>query len=179
LLLTASRAKEVRLATWSEIDFEARCWTRPPEHMKGRKGKRVQHRVPLSDQAIELLQIVRARWPNSRLIFPGRDLRRPLSDMTMEKLMKGLKYPDEHGDVCVPHGLRSSFSDWAADNRKDYDLKEAALAHVLKDKTAAAYQRSDLLEQRRPLMQAWADFCSPKPKSEQSTEDVAKEEAAA
>jgi integrase len=174
LLLTASRSKEVRLATWSEIDFEARCWTKPAEHMKGRKGKRVQHRVPLSDQAIALLREVRAHWPNSRIIFPGRDLRRPLSDMTMEKLMKkGLKWLDENGELCVPHGLRSTFRDWGTDSGHADDALERALAHIEPNKTKRSYKRSDMFEARVPLMQAWADFVSPRPKAVDEADEAA------
>jgi integrase len=155
LLMTTSRTKEVRLARWSEIDLDGKCWTRPAQHMKAKEA----HRVPLSDQAVQLLREVRARWPNSRLIFPGRFDKRPLTDMAMLMLMRRLKQLDRHGNICVPHGLRSSFRDWGGDNRHDRDLLEAALAHELENKTEAAYARSDLLEQRRPLMQAWADHC--------------------
>jgi integrase len=154
LLLTAARTSEVILATWSEVDLDAACWTRPAEHMKAK----VEHRVPLSDQAVQLLREVRARWPNSRVVFPGRDLRKPLSNMALLMLMRRLEI------TAVPHGLRSSFRDWASENRHDRDLAEAALAHVLPNKTEAAYARSDLFDQRRPLMQAWADFCTGKSK---------------
>jgi integrase len=156
LLLNAARTKEVRLAAWSEIDLEAKCWTRPAQHMKAK----LAHRVPLSDQAVQLLKEVRARWPNSRLLFPGRDLKRPLTDMAMLMLMRRLKQLDEHSAVAVPHGLRSSFRDWGGDNRHDRDLLEAQLAHELENNTESAYARSDLFEQRQPLMQAWADYCT-------------------
>jgi len=118
LLLTAARTSEVIKATWSEIDLDARCWTRPAEHMKTKE----EHRVPLSDQAVQLLREVRARWPNSRLLFPGRYGRQPLSDMAMLMLMRRLKLKGK----AVPHGLRSSFRDWGAETRQDRDLLEAA-----------------------------------------------------
>jgi integrase len=156
LLLNAARTKEVRLATWAEIDLEAACWTRPASHMKAK----VEHRVPLSDQAVQLLREVRARWPNSRLVFPGRYGKQPLTDMAMLMLMRRLKVAsDVAGKTAVPHGLRSSFRDWGGDNRRDRDLLEAQLAHELENDTESAYARSDLFEQRKPLMQAWADFC--------------------
>lgn len=149
LLLTAARTSEVIKAHWSEIDLDGACWTVPADRMKAG----IEHRVPLSDQAVQLLREVRARWPNGRLVFPGRYGRKPLTDMAMLMLMRRLKIQ------AVPHGLRSSFRDWASETRKDRDLAEAALAHALPNKTGAAYARSHLFEQRRPLMQAWADFC--------------------
>jgi integrase len=155
LLLTAARTKEVRLATWSEIDLEAACWTRPAAHMKAK----VPHRVPLSAQAVQLLREVRARWPNCRLVFPGRYGKEPLTDMAMLMLMRRLKWLDGHGNGCVPHGLRSTFRDWGGDNRHDRDLLEAQLAHELENDTESAYARSDLFDQRKPVMHAWADFC--------------------
>ena len=152
LLLTAARTSEVLGATWPEIDFEAKLWTVPAERMK--KGR--EHRVPLTERALEILRECKARWPRSELIFPsGRGWREPLSNMAMAMLMKRIPRDE------VPHGLRSSFRTWCAEKRKDRDLAEAALAHVLPDKTEAAYQRSDLFEARRGLMEEWAAFaCS-------------------
>jgi len=152
LLLTAGRTAEIINAAWSEIDLDEARWTVPAGRMKAG----VEHRVPLSQQAVQLLHEVRARWPNSRLVFPGRHGRQPLSNMAMLMLMRRLKVK------AVPHGLRSSFRDWASETRQDRDLAEAALAHTLSNKTEAACARSDLFDQRRPLMQAWADFCSGK-----------------
>jgi integrase len=148
LVLTAARTGEVLYARWTEIDFPGAIWTIPASRMKSKR----EHRVPLAEPALQILRECRALWPNSELIFPGRDERKPLSNMALLMLMRRL------GRKEVPHGLRSSFRDWAADNRKDRDLAEAALAHVLSDRTEAAYQRSDLFEARQGLMGQWADF---------------------
>jgi len=143
------RSGEVRGALWTELDADYTTWTVPARRMKRKR----EHRVPLSEQARQILRECRARWPDSALIFPGQKARKPLSDMTLLMLMRRL------GREEVPHGLRSSFRDWAADNRKDRDLAEAALAHALPNKTEAAYQRSDLfIEARRKLMEDWAAF---------------------
>ena len=152
-LLTAARSGEVRGATWAEIDMAAKVWTVPKERMKAGK----EHRVPLSDAAIKLLERL-PRMAGTELVFPavrGGEL----SDATMSQLMRRMGYKDSKGRVCVPHGLRSTFRDWAGE-RTSYqgDVIEAALAHVRGDKTEAAYFRSDLFEKRRRLMADWAAF---------------------
>jgi integrase len=147
LLLTAARTGEVIGATWHEIDLQEATWTIPEGRMKGKRT----HRVPLSKQAKQILIDARTRWPHAASIFPNREGGR-LSNMALLMLMRRLDRKE------VPHGLRSSFRDWAADNRKDRDLAEASLAHALADRTEAAYQRSDLFAARRLLMQSWADF---------------------
>lgn len=153
LLLTAARTGEVIGANWQEINLEEATWTVPAERMKAKRP----HRVPLSDQALRLLQDARARWPQAEYLFPCHDGRGPLSNMAMLMLMRRLKRTE------VPHGLRSSFRDWCADTGKSRDLAEAALAHTLPSKTEAAYQRSDLFEARRRLMAEWADFVTASP----------------
>jgi integrase len=150
LILTAARTGEVIYAKWPEIDFAAATWTLPASRMKAKR----EHRVPLSPAALQILTECRALWPDSTFVFRGRHLGEPLSNMSMLMLMRRL------GRKEVPHGLRSSFRDWAADNRKDRDLAEAALAHALPDRTEAAYRRSDLFEARRALMEEWAAFVS-------------------
>ena len=117
------------------------------------KGNR-PHRVPLSGQAKQLLEDASTRWPKGSCLFPSPDGGGPLSNMALLMLMRRLKRTE------VPHGLRSSFRDWCADNGKDRDLAEAALAHVLPNKTEASYRRSDLFEARRPLMKEWAEFAT-------------------
>jgi integrase len=148
LILSAARTGEVVGARWPEIDIANTTWTVPAARMKSHRD----HRVPLSQPALQLLTECRERWPTSEFVFPGRDGKRPLSNMALLMLMRRL------GRKEVPHGLRSSFRDWAAENRKDRDLAEAALAHALPDRTEAAYRRSDLFEARRNLMEAWASF---------------------
>ena len=148
LTLTATRSGEARLAEWSEID--TRTWTIPAERMKAGRP----HRVPLSQQALDVLQEARSLGDGSRLIFPS--VRgRPLSDSTISKLLR------EHGVKCVPHGMRSSFRNWCAETGVPRELAESALAHVVQNATEAAYLRSDLLERRSPLMQEWANHLDP------------------
>jgi integrase len=149
-ILTACRSGEVRGATWEEFDMEAKLWTIPATRMKAGR----QHRVPLSDAAMSLL----ASTPrSSAFVFPGRDSKTPLSDMSLTAVLRRMG----RGDITV-HGFRSTFRDWCAEygsNSFSRDVCEHALAHSLPDKTEAAYQRGDLLEKRVRLMQAWSDYC--------------------
>jgi integrase len=148
LILTAARTGEVLGARWTEIDIANATWTVPAARMKGHRD----HRVPLSRPALQLLAECRERWPNGEFVLPGRDGTKPLSNMALLMLMRRLGHEE------VPHGLRSSFRDWAAENREDHDLAEAALAHALPDRTEAAYRRTDLFEARRGLMDEWSSF---------------------
>ena len=148
LALTAARSGEVRGATWSEIDLEARLWTVSGSRTKtGRK-----HRVPLSGQAVEIVRRARTLSNGRTLVFPGKRAGHPVSRTTIAKLFRGLDLPG------TPHGLRSSFRSWAAETDVRREVAEQALGHVVRSQTEAAYQRSDLLEQRREVMQAWADL---------------------
>jgi integrase len=147
-ILTAARSGEVRGARWDEIDLAAAMWALPGTRMKGGKP----HRVPLSDPALAKLRALAALRQGS-LVFPGRDGETPLSDMTLGAVLKRMQRHD-----LTPHGFRSTFSTWAADHGVDAALVESALAHVQGNKVAAAYQRSDRFEQRRALMQAWAEY---------------------
>lgn len=154
-MLTAARSVEVFGAKWSEIDFTHKLWTVPAERMKAGKT----HRVPLSSQAIRLLE-AQPRHINNDYIFPGRNLGKPLSNMSMLKVMRTLQLQDEKGQTAVPHGFRSSFRDWAADcTNFAGDVAEMALAHAVEDETEAAYRRGDMLQKRKTLMQHWADYC--------------------
>ena len=147
-VLTASRPGEARNARWSEIDVESRTWTIPSERMKADR----EHRVPLSERAMEILAEARTLDGGSDLVFPSWT-GRPLSDMTHRKLLRTLDID------CVPHGFRSSFRDWAAEKTDaPHAVMEAALAHVVGDSTEAAYFRSDLFDRRRALMTQWADY---------------------
>ncbi len=143
-VLTAARSGEARLATWQEIDFEAAMWTVPAERMKAGKA----HRVPLSNRALAILHEARDVSDDTGLIFPA-PTGKALSDSTLSKLLREL-------DVrAVPHGFRASFRMWCADTGLPRELAEACLAHVVKG-VEGAYQRSDLLERRRLLMEEWA-----------------------
>jgi integrase len=155
LILTAARSGEIRLATWDEIDFEKQLWTIPASRMKAGR----EHVVPLSKAAISVFERARAyRTEGSDLVFPGAKRGRPLSDMTLTKVMRDMERSE------TPHGFRSSFKDWASETTSfANELSEAALAHAIKDKTEAAYRRGNLLEKRRDMMDSWADFCQSRP----------------
>ncbi|WP_307727812.1 integrase arm-type DNA-binding domain-containing protein [Massilia sp. TS11] len=148
-ILTAARSGEVRGATWDEIDFAGRLWTVPAERMKAGR----EHRVPLSDAALRLLESLSRK---DGLVFPGRRSDAALSDMSLTAVLRRMG----HGDITV-HGFRSAFRDWCAEdvsNAFSREVCEHALAHSLPDRVEAAYRRGDLLEKRRVLMQTWADF---------------------
>lgn len=154
-LLTAARSVETFGAKWSEFDFESHLWTVPAERMKSGRA----HRVPLSAQVLELLEKM-PRFTDTELVFPGRKMGRPLSNMSMINVMRRLKLKDDKGVTAVPHGFRSSFRSWAADcTDAQREVAEMALAHVVEDDTEASYWRSDVLQKRRALMQQWADYC--------------------
>ena len=149
LILTAARSGEVRSATWDEIDKDSKTWTVPASRMKAGR----EHRVPLSGRALEILDEAQALTDGSGLVFPGTRVGKPLSDMTLSKLMRDL------GLDAVPHGFRSSFRDWASESTNaPRDVMEAALAHTVRDKVEASYNRTDLFERRRDLMRRWADY---------------------
>jgi integrase len=153
-ILTAARSGEVRGASWAEIEHESALWAVAAARMKAQR----QHRVPLSGAALDVLRAAAAlrqdQAPDA-LVFPGMRPKRPLSDMSLTAVLRRMN----HGDVTA-HGFRSSFRDWAAETGQPADIAEAALAHVVGDRTVAAYQRGDLLERRRALMDAWATFCT-------------------
>ena len=147
-ILTAARTGEVTGAQWDELDLAAKVWTVPADRMKARR----EHRVPLSDTA---LRAIRSVPRVGEYVFSGPRPDRPLSNMAMLVLLRRMKRED-----LTVHGFRSSFRDWAAElTNFPREVAEAALAHVLSDKTEAAYRRGDLFEKRRKLMLAWADWC--------------------
>ena len=148
LVLTAARSGEVRGATWSEIDTDAATWTIPGERMKGGR----EHRVPLSDRALKVLEEARALDDGSGLVFPAPAGRKPMSDSTLSKLLREL------GIDAVPHGFRSTFRDWCSEAaHAPREVAEACLAHVVRG-VEGAYARSDLLDRRRKLMDRWAAY---------------------
>ncbi|UXS41998.1 integrase arm-type DNA-binding domain-containing protein [Agrobacterium tumefaciens] len=151
-ILTAVRTSEAIGATEAEFDLKAKVWTIPAERMKASRP----HRVPLSDRVLEILEMT-PREANNPHVFPGAKCGKPLSNMAMLELLQGM----EGTEGLTVHGFRSTFRDWAAERSSfPREIAEAALAHVLKDKTEAAYQRGDLLDKRRRLMAAWAGFAS-------------------
>ncbi|PZU77496.1 MAG: integrase [Sphingomonas sp.] len=170
LILTAARSGEVRGARWSEVDMETAVWTVPPDRMKAGK----QHLVPLSKPALVILKRM-AEVASDELVFPGITGRvadtdtlgkgrpgaltraagkRPMSDMTLTKVLR-----TAGADDATVHGMRSSFRDWAAEQTSfPGEVVEAALAHTIGNKVEAAYRRTNYLEKRRGLMDAWAAF---------------------
>ena len=149
LVLTAARSGEVRGADWKEIDWDAHMWTVPAERMKSNRP----HRVPLSGQAMGVLRDAWTLGSREGLIFPAKEGGQ-LSNMVFTSLLRRLEAD------CVPHGFRSSFRDWCAETGVERDLAETALSHLLGVNTVEnAYARSDMAEQRRGLMQTWADYC--------------------
>jgi len=162
-ILTAARSGEVRGMTWVEVDLTTKMWVVPAERMKARK----EHRVPLSEQALHVLNKVKEMvlLSDTNLVFPGTTLTKatesepqrlkPLSDMTLTAVLRRMG----RGDITA-HGFRSSFRDWAAEST-DYpnEMAEMALAHTVGDKVEAAYRRGDMLEKRRKMMTDWASHC--------------------
>ena len=148
LVLTAARSGEVRGALWQEIDRDGAVWTVPGERMKAGR----EHRVPLSDRALEILDEARELSNVHGIVFPSpRGL--VLHQTTLAGLARDLKID------AVPHGFRSSFRDWAAEcTDAPREVCELALAHFNSDRVEAAYRRTDLFEKRRDLMHAWAGY---------------------
>jgi integrase len=156
-ILTAARSGEVLGTRWSEIDLGKKIWTLSANRMKAGR----EHRVPLSERAVAILRRL-AETRTGDFVFPGQRKDRPsLSDRVMNRTLRRM-----NADTATVHGFRSSFRDWAG-NETHYprDLIETALAHVIGDKAEQAYRRSDALEKRRNLMEAWAAYCEPKAKS--------------
>ena len=154
LVLTAARSGEVREARWSEIDLDVREWRIPAERMK----QGVEHRVPLADQIVPVIEGVLPLRDAGGLVFPSPMRRgRPLSDMSLTKLLRDAGLADR----ATVHGMRSAFRDWAGEQtRTEYTVMEAALAHSVGSAVERSYARSDLFDKRRLLMQRWADFCT-------------------
>ncbi len=151
-ILTAARSGEVRGARWEEVDLKEKVWTIPAERMKMKK----EHRIPLSDAAIKVLQKMVPQ--EAGLIFQGREKNgevQALSDMTLSAVLRRMEYKTE-----TIHGFRSSFRDWGAE-LTDYpsEVLEMALAHKVANSVERAYRRGDLFEKRNGLMSDWAKFC--------------------
>ena len=149
-VLTASRTSEVLDMTWPEVDFEARLWTVPAARMKGGTA----HRVPLTNEMLAILEPLTALA--SDYVFEGQKRHKPLSNMSMLMLLRRMGR-----DGFTVHGFRSSFRDWASEAANaPRELAEAALAHQVGSGVERAYARSDLLERRAILMEAWAEYAA-------------------
>ncbi len=148
-ILTAARTGEVINARWDEIDIGKRLWTIPASRMKAGK----EHRVPLSDRAVAIIETIRPVTEAGGWIFEGQRTRKPLSNMAMLKLLERMKVP-----VTV-HGFRSTFRDWCGETTGfPHAAIEKCLAHEVSNKVEAAYARSDLLDRRREIMAAWESY---------------------
>lgn len=165
--LTAVRSQEVRGALWDEIDLETGMWVIPAIRMK----KEREHRVPLSSRALTIIKVL-PRFDGNPLIFPA-PRGGEMSDMTLSAAMKRLHAADlaEGGSFvdrvskrpAVPHGLRSTFRDWVSERTHfPGDMAEVALAHTIGNAVEASYRRGDMVEKRRAMMSAWADFLTGK-----------------
>jgi integrase len=153
LILTAVRSGSVRQAKWSEIDYNKKLWVIPAEHTKAKQ----EHRVPLQPPAIRLLQAL-PKMAGSNIVFPS-PTGKELSDMALSQLMRRMQKSGELTVEAVPHGFRSTFRDWAAEQTAYPDeIRKAASGHTVGDAVKEAYQRTDLLEKRRNLMNEWARF---------------------
>jgi integrase len=153
LILTAVRSGSVRTAEWSEFDLDKKLWVIPAEHTKARQ----EHRVPLQPQAIKLLKSLPV-MAGTNIVFASPTGKK-LSDMALSQLMRGMRDRGELTIDAVPHGFRSSFRDWAAEQTNYPDeIRKAASGHKVGDVVKESYQRTDLLEKRRQLMDEWAVF---------------------
>ena len=149
LVLTAARWSEVRWAEWAEIDRDAGVWTVPARRMKANR----KHRVPLCGRALEILEAVQALDEGAGSLVFTRGQGKPLNDKQLRWLVR------EQGIAAVPHGFRSSFRDWAAEETDHpREVIEAALAHVVRNRVEATYARTDLFARRRVLMDDWARY---------------------
>ncbi len=164
-ILTVARTGEALGAKWGEIDLAAKVWTVPAERMKAGR----EHRVPLSDAALTVLEKVRplalmrdGKPDPTAPVFPGPRRALPMSNMVLLMLLRRMKRDD-----LTAHGFRSTFSDWAAE-RTAYprEVVEMALAHTVENKVERAYRRGDLFDKRRRLMADWAGFCEAAPAGE-------------
>lgn len=150
-ILMAARSGEVRGARWAEIDLAQRIWMVPKERMKATR----EHRVPLSDAAVAVLRemLLLRDEHHGDLVFPGQRRGGLMSDQTLSAVLRRMKRAE------TVHGFRAAFRTWCGETGKPPDIAEAALAHT-QGKLHETYQRGDLLERRRKLMDQWAEFCS-------------------
>ncbi|PAV26547.1 integrase [Tamilnaduibacter salinus] len=169
-ILTVARPGEVRFAEWSEIDFKERVWTVPGWKLKGRRDKKKDHKVPLTDRAIEILKMMPR--DNGAYIFPGYRGKETMSENALNLTVKEIHLADikaggdgfldpETGKVATAHGMRAAFKDWATEvgNVEDY-VSELALSHIDTSSTRAAYKRGQLIPKRRKLMKAFEKYLS-------------------
>ncbi len=150
IILNATRKSEVTGGRWSEIDFDAAEWRIPAERMKGAK----EHVVPLSRQSVALLRELRA-LSGGDVMFPNRrDPKRPMADRSINNIMDRMGFTEE----AKPHGFRALFSTYWHEAQEPHDVIELCLAHSIGSTVSRAYNRAQLLDERRDLLQRWADL---------------------
>lgn len=169
-ILTVARPGEVRFAEWPEIDFKERVWTVPGWKIKGRRDKKANHKIPLSDRAIEILKMMPR--DNGLYIFPGYRGKEMMSENALNLTVKEVHQADlkaggagfldpETGKVATAHGMRAGFKDWATEVGNVEDcVSELALSHIDTSSTRAAYKRGQLIPKRRKLMKAFEKYLS-------------------
>ena len=170
LILTAARSGEVRSMTWDEVNFNSATWIVPSTRMKAG----VEHRVPLSTRAIQILENQRTKAGHPELVFPtvrGK----VATDMILTKFLRDKRVASSvKGRCATAHGFRSSFRDWASENSFSQEAAERALSHTVKSSTEWSYHRTDLLDQRRAMMQHWSNFLCGKSKNETNVVNLAR-----
>ena len=171
LILTAARSSEAIKAHWSEIDLRTSSWEIPLERMKRERP----HRVPLVGRALEILKSF-PEVARIGFVFPGVGKRqgKTMNEASLDKMLTlAGDWRDKKGQSITVHGFRSTFRDWAAECTSfPREVAEMALSHAVGDETEQAYQRGDLFEKRRKLMEAWAKYCSQTPKSSIKADNV-------
>ncbi|MCI7718065.1 MAG: integrase arm-type DNA-binding domain-containing protein [[Pasteurella] aerogenes] len=156
--LTALRPKEAVNAEWSEIDFTNKLWHIPKEKMKGQADKKRPHTVPLSSQAIQLLEVMKMFSENSSFVFTGRSsINQPMNKATVNVTLKRIGYKDK----LTAHGIRAFIKTFLASQKVDRNISETVLSHLLEggDTLENTYNRYDYLEERRSVMQLIGDYC--------------------
>ena len=157
LIYNAPRTMETLAARGPEMDEAAALWTIPEERMKAEQ----EHCIPLAPQSLTILERAKKFRRADGYIFPGRKNGRPLSNSALLELVKPMGFTDHKGQRITVHGFRSTFRDWVAECTSfPEEVAEMALAHVIEDEVKAAYRRGALLEKRRALMEAWANYCN-------------------
>lgn len=164
-ILNANRTAEVLDATWNEFDLKEGLWSIPARRMKGRE----RHNIPLSKQSIALIRQLQ-ELKISEYVFPNRSNGKSLSQAGMSSVLKRMQktreWKDKHEQLITVHGFRGTFKTWTTEKTDtDWLTGEMALAHKIKDKSAGTYQKSDLIDKRRRLMQTYSDYACSTPQS--------------